>query len=119
LSAGVRRRAALFLSGYEPNSECHAQQIRYVAGPGNQNVFYFHTFRETRNLPNMQFFLMGKAPSHTLPVNPQSRLVHDSQLGSMCECGRRTSTWIGLIPKIHSCDKTGVQNEYVENFAVR
>src|SRR4029077_1981650 len=42
-----------------------------------------------------------------------------SQLGSMCECGRRTSSWIGLTPKVHGRDKAGVHSEYVENFAVR
>jgi hypothetical protein len=35
----------------------------------------------------------------------------------MCECGRRTSSWIGLTPKVHGRDKTGVHSEYVENFA--
>jgi ATP-dependent DNA ligase len=47
------------------------------------------------------------------------RRVVPSKSGSMLECGRRTGRWIGLIPKIHRCDKTGVQSEYVENFAVR
>src|SRR6202171_6740464 len=37
----------------------------------------------------------------------------------MCECGRRTSGWIGLIPEVHGCDKTAVHSEYVENFAIR
>ena len=37
----------------------------------------------------------------------------------MCECGRRTSGWIGLIPEVHGCDKTAVHSEYVENLAVR
>src|SRR5271154_7461162 len=36
----------------------------------------------------------------------------------MCECGRRTSGWIGLIPEVHGCDKTAVHSEYVENLAV-
>src|SRR5215470_12009552 len=48
-----------------------------------------------------------------------SRSTAGSQLGSMFECGRRTSSWIGLIPKVHGCDKTGVHGEYVENFAIR
>src|SRR5258708_33857014 len=43
----------------------------------------------------------------------------DGQLGSMRECGRRTSSWIGLIPEVHGCDKTAVHSEYVENLAVR
>ena len=42
-----------------------------------------------------------------------------SQLGSVCECGRWTRSWIGLTPKVHGCDKTGFHSEYVENFAVR
>jgi hypothetical protein len=37
----------------------------------------------------------------------------------MCECGRRTSGWIGLIPEVHGCDKTAIHSEYVENLAVR
>src|SRR5580704_3837867 len=37
----------------------------------------------------------------------------------MCERGRRTRSLIGLIPKIHSRDKTVVHSKYVENFAVR
>src|SRR5260221_12031456 len=37
----------------------------------------------------------------------------------MCECGRRTCGWIGLIPEVHGCDKTAVHCEYVENLAVR
>src|SRR5579863_1585099 len=37
----------------------------------------------------------------------------------MCERGRRTRSWIGLVPKIHSCDKTTVHSKYMENFAVR
>ena len=37
----------------------------------------------------------------------------------MCECGRRTSSWIGLTPNGHGYDKTAVQGEYVENLAVR
>jgi hypothetical protein len=37
----------------------------------------------------------------------------------MCEHGRRSRSWIGLIPKIHSCDKTTVHGKYVENFALR
>jgi hypothetical protein len=48
-----------------------------------------------------------------------SRRRANSQLGSMCECGRRTSGWIGLIPEVHGCDKTAVRTEYVENLAVR
>jgi len=40
-------------------------------------------------------------------------------LGSMWECRRGTSSWVGLIPKVHGCDKTGAQGEYMENFAVR
>ena len=43
----------------------------------------------------------------------------DSQLGSMCECGRRTSGCIGLIAEVHGCDKTAVHGEYVDNLAVR
>jgi hypothetical protein len=43
----------------------------------------------------------------------------DNQSGSMCECGRRISGWIGLIPEIHGCDKTAVHTEYVDNLAVR
>jgi len=37
----------------------------------------------------------------------------------MCECGRRTSDRIGLISKVHGCDETTVQGEYVENLAIR
>ena len=37
----------------------------------------------------------------------------------MCECGGRTSGWIGLIPEVHGCDKTAVHSEYVEKFADR
>jgi len=37
----------------------------------------------------------------------------------MCECGRRTSGWIGLIPEVHGCDETAIHSEYVENLAVR
>jgi hypothetical protein len=43
----------------------------------------------------------------------------DSQLGSMCECGRRTSDRIGLISKVHGCNETAVHGEYVENLAIR
>src|ERR1700722_12884057 len=42
-----------------------------------------------------------------------------SQLGSMCECGGRTSGRISLIPQVHGCDKPAVHSEYVENLAVR
>src|SRR5258708_9684012 len=37
----------------------------------------------------------------------------------MCECGRRTSGWIGVIPEVHGCDKTAVHSEYVQNLAIR
>ena len=40
-----------------------------------------------------------------------SRSTAGSQLGSMCECGRRTSSWIGLTLKVHGRDKTGVHHE--------
>ena len=36
----------------------------------------------------------------------------------MCECGRRTSGWIGLIPEVHGCDETALHGEYVKNLAV-
>jgi len=48
-----------------------------------------------------------------------SRNTAGGQLGSMRECGRRTSSWLSLIAKIHSRDTACVQSEYVENFAVR
>src|SRR5215469_9307314 len=48
-----------------------------------------------------------------------SRSMAASESGSMCECRRWTSAGIGLIPKVHGCDKTGVDREYMENFAVR
>lgn len=47
-----------------------------------------------------------------------SRSTAGSLLGSMCKCGRRTSSWVRLTPEVHGCDKTGVQREYVENLAV-
>lgn len=37
----------------------------------------------------------------------------------MCECGRRTGGWIGLISEVHGHDKAAVDGEYVENLAVR
>src|ERR1035441_1255081 len=37
----------------------------------------------------------------------------------MCECGRRTSGWIGLIPEVHGCDETSLHGEHVKNLAVR
>ena len=37
----------------------------------------------------------------------------------MCECGRRISSWFGLIPEVHGCDQPAVHGEYVENLAVR
>lgn len=36
----------------------------------------------------------------------------------MGECGRRTNGRIGLIPKVHGCNKIDVDSEYVENYAV-
>ena len=51
-------------------------------------------------------------------LNPRKTPIHRPS-GSMCECGRRTSSCVGLIPKVHGCDKTGIHGEYVENFAVR
>ena len=39
--------------------------------------------------------------------------------GSMYECGRRVSGWIGLISEVHCPDKTAVHGEHVENLAVR
>ena len=73
------------------------------------------TYRErsgcAENVVCCPFLLEARSYSHA------PRQV--SQLGSMCECGRRTSRWIGLTPKVHGCDKTGVHSEYVENFAVR
>jgi hypothetical protein len=46
-----------------------------------------------------------------------SRSTAVSQLGSMCECSRRTGNCIFLIliPKILGRDKAGVHSEYVEN----
>ena len=60
-----------------------------------------------------------------MPMPPMSKRCHKgdtaagSQLGSMCECGRRASRWTGLTPEFHGCDKTAVHSENVENFAVR
>jgi hypothetical protein len=42
----------------------------------------------------------------------------DSQLGSMCECGRRTGDRIGLISKVHGCDETAVHGEYITAFSL-
>ena len=36
-----------------------------------------------------------------------SRSTSRSQLGSMCECGRRTGSWIGLTPKVHLFLRSG------------
>jgi len=57
--------------------------------------------------------------SFRLALIASSGFIANSQSGSMCECGGRTSGWIGAIPKVHGCDTTVVQREYVENFAVR
>jgi NAD(P)-dependent dehydrogenase (short-subunit alcohol dehydrogenase family) len=43
----------------------------------------------------------------------------DSRLGSMGECGRRTSGCIGFIPEVHACDETALHGEHVKNLAVR
>src|SRR5665213_681911 len=43
----------------------------------------------------------------------------DSQLGSMCECSRRASTRIGLIPEIHGRDETTLHSEHMNDLAVR
>src|ERR1700677_697863 len=40
-------------------------------------------------------------------------------LGSMCECGRRTSDRIGLISEVHGCYETALHGEYVKNLAIR
>ena|GEM_PF-3228719 len=48
-----------------------------------------------------------------------SHATAESQLGSRCEGGRRTSGWIGLIPKVHGCDETALHGEHVKNLAVR
>jgi hypothetical protein len=37
----------------------------------------------------------------------------------MCECGRRTSGWIGIITEIHACDETLLHGEHVKDLAVR
>jgi hypothetical protein len=46
-------------------------------------------------------------------------MAADSELGSMCESGRRISASIGVIPEVHGCDKTAAHGEYMENLAVR
>ena len=37
----------------------------------------------------------------------------------MCECGRWTRTWIGLITEVHTFDETVVDGKHVEYLAVR
>ena len=41
------------------------------------------------------------------------------RLGPTRKCGRRTSTGIGLVPKVHGCDKAVVHRENMDNFVVR
>ena len=36
----------------------------------------------------------------------------------MCGCGRRISSWIGLIAEVHGCDETAHHGKHVKNLAV-
>ena len=67
--------------------------------------------RITANTPNVGVCNIDS------PLIVSSHCVGEFQ--SMCECGRRTSGWIGLIAEVHCCDKTVVHREYVQNLAVR